>query len=81
MEVKLDNTAKEKLLIQIDKASGGFQRCLKRLQGNFNFGTSILTYDDVDLGQIIKYSQYPAGGGFEDRFKEIKRCIDEQSKL
>lgn len=50
MEVKLDNTAKEKLLIPIDKASGGFQRCLKRLQGNFNFGTSILTYDDVDLG-------------------------------
>lgn len=41
MEVKLDNTAKEKLLIPIDKASGGF----------------------------------------EDRFKEIKRCIDEQSKL
>ncbi|EPP1196808.1 hypothetical protein ACULY9_001282 [Campylobacter upsaliensis] len=32
MEVKLDNTAKEKLLIPIDKASGGFQRCLKRLQ-------------------------------------------------
>lgn len=52
MEVKLDNTAKEKLLIPIDKASGGFQRCLKRLQGNFNFGTSILTYDDVDLGLI-----------------------------
>lgn len=81
MEVILDNIAKEKLSIEIETVNGGFQSCLKKLQNNFNPETSTLTYNEKDLERIIKYSQYPTGGGFEDRYKEIKRCIDEQSEL
>ncbi|EAJ6153354.1 hypothetical protein CK565_05865 [Campylobacter lari] len=81
MEVILDNIAKEKLLKSTDKEGGGFQSFLKKLQDNFNPETSILTYDEKDLEQMIRYSQYHTGGGFEGRLKEIIRCINEQSKL
>lgn len=61
---------------------GGFQRFMKKLQGQIKYDKHkqayFLQYDDDDLKKIQQYAQY-CPGGFEDRFQAILSCIQQQS--
>lgn len=75
--VKLDAEAEKELSKDIN-GSGGFQSLLAKLNACYNWETKELTLTQESKQQVEHYCSYPRGG-YEDRLKNIMRCIDEQS--
>lgn len=56
------------------RGSGGYQTLMRKLQKRL-IGTE-LHYSDDDLEKIKRYAKEYNNGGYQNRFKEILKCIE-----
>ncbi|WP_300856781.1 hypothetical protein [uncultured Helicobacter sp.] len=74
--VKLNQEAIRKLLKPVN-GNGGYQKLLRKLQGQYDKGSQILNYNDDDLEKMRKYNKHDEGG-FENILQSILSCIDKK---
>lgn len=57
------------------RGRGGFQTLMRKLQQEQLNGTE-LDYNDDDLEKIKRYAKGYNNGGYQNKFKEILKCIE-----
>lgn len=77
-EFKFTLTAAEAAELEAPSGQGGHQNLHKRLLNELADGNRTVTFDDEELGELIRYATQYGSGGFQGRLRRaFQRSIIE----